>query len=91
MALDQQSNFLEKVDHTVDYGFKSWPTVDSCIIFQKIATVATRDLTGPNYSGPFPEKVDCQFFVDFASWILPREKAEFEQNLKIFKIFKISR
>jgi hypothetical protein len=51
MALDWLSTFVEKVDHTVDYGFKTWPTVDSCIIQKKSQLL---------------QLVNCRLFVDFA-------------------------
>jgi hypothetical protein len=40
---------LSKVDHTVDYAFKSCRTVDICIFFRKGPTVATSRLSNYGY------------------------------------------
>jgi hypothetical protein len=71
----RQSTFLEKVDHTVDYGFKSWPycrlcfqksTIQSTMVSKVDRTVdfSKRNPTTVDFSKKNPATVDLWPKVD---------------------------
>jgi hypothetical protein len=68
---------VTKVDHTVDYSFKSyWPTVDSRDFKKKIATVATsRQSIFRGFC--------CEFYIGF-QWENGRIRTKWPQNLQNF-------
>jgi hypothetical protein len=93
---------VSKVDHTVDYGFKSWPYYR--LWFQKLTILSTM-LSKVDHTilstveiskrkSQLLQLVDYRFFVDFAvnfSSDFSGKVEEFVQNgLKIFKIFRQS-
>jgi hypothetical protein len=65
---------VSKVDHTVDYAFKSWPYCRLSIFQKKIATVATSRLS--IFCG-----FCCGFFIRF-QWECGRIRTKWPQNLQ---------
>jgi hypothetical protein len=78
---------VSKVDHTVDYGFKSWPYCRLCV--QKLTILTTVEISKTKIATVATSRLSifrgfyCGFFIGF-QWESGRIRTKWPQNLQKF-------